>query len=522
MDVKTLPELAEKSLERLGERMDMVFEDRDYTNLEFLDLARRLQGGLEQIGLKKNDSVVMCMINDPMVIPVFQGIFRCGAIAVPVMFSLTVLELRYIFSDCQTKGIITDEFSLDKVREAARGLDHIKWIVVRSDRHHPEPGIPEYRLETLFESPPQNGFVNASSHDTTLVLYTAGTTGKPKGVVLSHQNLIHTAKASTLSQELHRLKQPRIAINALPLSHVFGVGVMNRSYLTPEHLADSFAVQMTWFDTEQFLSLIQQHQATFIAVVPTMLAKIINHPKVTEYDLSTLTEVDCGAAPLPVEQAQAFAKLAGIDRIREIYGCTECMGLGTANQLSDPYIPGSAGKVYSGMELKIFNKHDEPLLPEIRGEVVLRGPSVMKGYLNRPQETEAALRNEWLHTGDIGYLDADGNLFIVGRKKDMIIRGGENIYPSELEGIIFQHPAVAEAAVVGLPDPVYGERIAAFIVPKHGTKVSEQEIIDLVKAQTCSFKIPSRVILVESIPKSRVGKILKRELRDKEVDKMVT
>jgi long-chain acyl-CoA synthetase len=246
--------------------------------------------------------------------------------------------------------------------------------------------------------------------------------------------------------------------------------------------------------------------------VPTMLALILHHPKVEQFDLSSLEEVVCGAAPLPVEVARAFQERYGC-RVREIYGQTESTGLGSANRLSDPYRPGSAGRAYCNTEIAIVDDDDRLLPPGERGEIALRGPTVMKGYHNRPEETARTLRGGWLHTGDVGYLDEEGFLFIVDRKKDLIIRGGENIYPAELEDILYQHPAVAEAAVVGEPDEIYGESVVAFVVATAGSEPSEADIVSFVRQRTSSFKAPSKVWFLDALPKSGVGKILRRELR---------
>ena len=271
-------------------------------------------------------------------------------------------------------------------------------------------------------------------------------------------------------------------------------------------------IQMAWFDTEPYMQLIQKHQCTTMPAVPTMLALILNHPKVDEYDLSSLKEVVCGASPLPEEIAKTFQNRYDC-RIREIYGLTENAGLGSANRRSKPYKPGSAGFPYHNVALQIFDEKDTPLPAGKKGEIVMQGPSVMKGYYNLPDKTDDALRGGWLHTGDIGYLDEEGYLFVSDRVKDMIIRGGENIYPAELEDMIYRFPGVAEAAIVGAPDPVYGENIIAFVVAGPGVTLSEEEIIAFMKTQTSSFKVPKKIILSDGLPKSPIGKILKRELR---------
>lgn len=509
-----LAQLAEHSAARLGERMTLVFDEERFTNWQLLDRARRLQGGLADLGLGRGRVAILCLANHPLVYPVFQGIFRTGGAAVPVMPQLAIPEIRYIVSDTGALGVVTDTAGLPKVRQAVQGLPHVHWIVVRGGADVPAGSPPEHRLETLLGGSPRTALPAIDEQDVALMLYTSGTTGKPKGVMLTHANLLASAEAGNEAAELDRWQTRRISVSAMPMAHIFGVGVMNSGYLVPERLADGYGVQMAWFEPDRFMQLIQEHRCNVIPAVPTMLALILNHPKVSQYDLSSLDEVVCGAAPLPVALARAFSERFGC-RIREIYGLTESTGLGSANRLSEPYRPGSAGRAYFNTEVRVVGDDDQPVPTGERGEVVLRGPSIMRGYHNRPEETAAALRGGWLHTGDIGYLDSDGHLYIVDRKKDLIIRGGENIYPAELESILYEHPGVAEAAVVGMPDLVYGENVIAYVVAREEGCVSEQELTDHVRAHTSPFKVPSRICFLDALPKSGVGKILRRELREK-------
>ncbi|HVS14066.1 MAG TPA: AMP-binding protein [Thermoanaerobaculia bacterium] len=508
-----LAQLAERAAERHGERRNLVFEGRVHTNLQSLDLARRLHHAFAERGVGPGKIVALCMINDPMVYPTFQGIFRTGGAAVPVMFQLAVPELRFVLQDTGACGVVTDLHNLEKVRKAVDGLDQVEWVAVLGGRSRRSSRPPEVALETLLAGDPETRLPVIPEEQPALLLYTSGTTGKPKGAVLTHANLVASAEAAQEAAEVDGLETPRITVSAMPMAHIFGVGVMNSGYLLPPRLADSYVVQMTWFEPERFMRLVQEHRANQIPAVPTMLALILNHPKARRYDLSSIEEVVCGAAPLPVELARAFMKRCGC-RVREIYGMTESAGLGSANRRSDPYRPGSAGRPYHNTEVAIFDAEDRPLGPGERGEIVLRGPSVMKEYLNRPAETAEALRGGWLHTGDVGYLDKDGFLYVVDRKKDMILRGGENIYPAELESILYQHPAVAEAAVVGAPDPVYGERVVAFVAVREDRQATAEELIAFVSERTSPYKAPSAIHFVEALPKSGVGKILRRELRE--------
>jgi long-chain acyl-CoA synthetase len=446
------------------------------------------------------------------VYPVFLGVFRPGAGAVPVMYQLAAPELRFVLADTEAHGVVTDTANLPKVREAVAGLDHVEWIAVRGGTSDASARPREIALEELLASPPQGELPDIAPNDLALLLYTSGTTGKPKGAMLSHANLIASAEGSAAAGELEKQEKPRVSISAMPMAHIFGVGVMNGGYLLPERLAGGYMVQMSWFEPEQMLRLIAEHRCAVMPAVPTMLAILLDHPAASRYDLSSLEEVVCGAAPLPVELAKAFMARFRC-RVREIYGMTESTGLGSANRPSEPYRPGSAGRPYPNVELRIVGDDDQPLAVGDRGEVVLRGPSVMQGYWRRPDATADALRGGWLHTGDVGYLDDEGFLFLVDRKKDMIIRGGENIYPAEIEALLYEHPGVGEAAVVGVPDAVYGESVVAYVVRRAAAELSEEELRRFCVERTSKFKAPSRFYFLDALPKSGVGKILRRELR---------
>lgn len=506
--------LAEEAFERLGERMTLDFEGVQVTNAESMDQSRRLQRAFEGMGMKRGEIAVLCMINHPLIYPVFGGIFRTGATAVPVMFMLQAPELRFVIQDTRASWVFTDPMNLPKVHEAIKGLDHVKKIVVLQGKDNPEANPPEFSLENLLKNDPQETIPNIDAdEDVALMLYTSGTTGKPKGVMLTHSNLLAQAHASNDASEFHLWDEPRIALSPMPMAHIYGVGVMTGGYLTPKELADGYLVQMQWFEPNKLMQLADKHRCNMLASVPTMLTMILNHPKVDDYDLTCFKEAVCGAAPLPVEVAEAFMKKFDC-RVREIYGMTENAGIATANRLSDPYRPGSAGKPYCNVEIKIFDDDDNEVPVGERGEVVTRGATTMKGYHNRPEATEETMRGGWLHTGDIGYMDEEGWLFIVDRKKDMIIKGGENIYPAELEDVLYTHPQVAEAAIVGVPHPTYGESVSAFVVPVKDAELTEQDIIGFMANEVTKFKLPSRVHFKEALPKVGIGKILRRELRE--------
>ncbi|HEY4313386.1 MAG TPA: AMP-binding protein [Pirellulales bacterium] len=515
MTIENLAELAEASAARLGERCCYEIDGEHFTYVQLLDRGQRLQAAFAELGLERGARAIVLMMNHALVYPVFQGIFRCGATAVPVMPQAAPAELRYVLADTQAQFVITDADRLATVREAAAGLPHVRQILVQGGVDNPQATPPEVNLDALLDFDPSAALPKIGHGDGAVMLYSSGTTGRPKGVLLSHGNLLASAEAVVEAAELPQWKWPRTTLSAMPIAHIFGVAIMHDLLMTPDYLADQTRlIQLRWFEPESFMALIHKHRATATAAVPTILAVLLHHPKAKDYDLSSLVEVVCGGAPLPVELAQAFMRRYPA-RIREVYGLTEGTGLGTANRRTEAYRPGSAGRAYFNTELKILDDADESLPAGKRGEICLRGPIVMQGYHNRPDETEQVLRGGWLHTGDVGYLDDDGYLFVVDRKKDMIIRGGENIYPAELEAVLHEHPAVAEAAVVGVPDAVYGENVVAFVVSKPGATVSETEVVEHVCRHVARFKAPTHVHFLHALPKSNIGKILRRVLREK-------
>ena len=513
-EIENLAALAEDSAERLGERKSLLFGGEFITNHTVLERARRLNTAFSELGLKKDKIAAMCMINDPVVNSVFGGIFRTGGTAVPVMFQLTVPELRYIISHTEAHCVITDSTLIEKIREAVEGLDHIQWIAVRGGEDRPEATPREYNLDTLMESDEALTLPNIVASDVAMLLYTSGTTGRPKGVMLTHANLIASARGAQDAAELHLRPHPMITLTAMPMAHIFGVGVMNGGYIMPKEFDPGYTIQEVWFDAGNFLRIIEEHKVTDLPAVPTMLALMLAHEDIETRDITSIVKASVGAAPVPNEVAEEFARRSQC-RVTQIYGMTENTGLGSAARISHDFRPGSAGLPYCNVELKIFDDDDKELPTGEAGEIVTRGETTMKGYLKDPEATAEAMRGGWLHTGDIGYLDEDGYLFVVDRKKDMIIKGGENIFPAEIENVLYKHPDVDEAAVIGVPHDLYGEDVIAFVVTKASSDLSEEDLIAHAKTEVPNFKAPSRIHFVEEIPKSGVGKILRRELRDR-------
>ncbi len=496
--------LGEQHLERVGEVVSMVFEGREITNVETREKSARFANALSGLGIETDDVVAVSMSNCPEVFEAFGGIYAIGGTALPILFVLSADECRYILEDSEAVAVVTDSILLAKMLEAAEGLENLRQIIVVGGEDS-ERTLSYERL--LAESSPEFEMVDRDADDVAILMYTSGTTGKPKGVMLTHENLITAAESAYLANEVTRAP---ITLVCLPMAHIYGVGAMNSGNFC--EFPEGKAILMRWFDPEECLRLIEKYRVNFFPAVPTMYSMILNHPNANAYDTSSLDDCIAGASPLPLELRREFMARFGCG-MRQLYGMTETAGMGAVLRPSQEWRDGSTGKAYPNMELAIFDEDDKPLPPRQVGEIVIRGPQVMKGYFKRPQETKEALRGGWMHSGDIGYLDEDGYLYITDRLKDIIIKGGENIMPMQIEEVIYTHPAVAEAAVIGIPDKTYGEDIVAYVALKLGAEASAGEILEFCRERLPAFKQPREVRLLETLPKSSIGKILKRELR---------
>jgi len=496
--------LGEQHLARVGETVTMIFEDREITNVEVRENSGRLGNALRGLGIGEDDVVAVTMSNCPQVFETFGAIYAIGGTALPILFVLSADECRFILEDSGAVAVVTDIILLAKILEATEGLADLRHIIVVGG----EDGERTLSYERLLaESSPELEIVDRDPDDVAILMYTSGTTGKPKGVMLTHENLITGAESAYFANEVTK---PQTTLVCLPMAHIYGVGAMNAGNYS--EIPETKAILMRWYDPEECLRLIEKYKVNFFPAVPTMYSLILNHPDVDKYDTSSLEDCIAGAAPLPLELRRDF--MAKFDcGMRQLYGLTESAGMGAILRPSQEWRDGAIGKAYPNMEMTIFDEDDNPLPSGEIGEIVIRGPQVMKGYHNRPEETEETLRGGWLHTGDIGYLDEDGYLFITDRKKDIIIKGGENIMPMQIEEVIYGHPAVAEAAVIGIPDSTYGEEIVAYVALKLGAEATPEELLEFCRKNLPTFKQPREVRILETLPKSSIGKILKRELR---------
>lgn len=529
-----LGRLIEDNAARFGEYDFLHFEGKWYTNVEINRLANRLGNALKGLGVAKGDRVGVQLLNCPQLIQSFFAVFKIGATLLPINPALRAEELAYIYQDAGIKALISSPDGMDRIRQARGEAPTLKNVILIGQAT-PDDAISFDRI--VKPASEELAMEETENDDVAVILYTAGTTGRPKGVMLTHYNWYthisgyyelvlldtwgETVKGTTpqpaarkekgikKEAEVFGINRNRISLITLPLFHGYGVFAVNLEFLTGGKL-----VVLARWDAKEAMKAIQQFKVTEFRGVPTMYIQLLNHPDAGEYDLSSLKTCICGSAPMPLEVARRWKERYGID-IWEGYGLTEATAVNCGNIAGKrPPKYGSIGKCYQKCNtIKIFDQDDQELPAGQIGEIVIKGPGVMKGYWNKPEETAKVVRNGWLHTGDIGYKDEDGYIYLTERKKDLIIRGGENVYPKEVEDVLHRHPQVLEAGVIGVPDAVYGEEVKAFVVLKTAGSACEAELIDFCKQHLPTYKRPKSIQLMESLPKSALGKILRRELR---------
>ncbi|HZE17445.1 MAG TPA: long-chain fatty acid--CoA ligase, partial [Mycobacterium sp.] len=360
--------------------------------------------------------------------------------------------------------------------------------------------------QLLAAAPGEPEDVEREESDTAVILYTSGTTGTPKGAELTHANMLDNCYYG--GTELVDVSEQDVILGALPLFHSFG----QTCCLNTSVRAGACLTLMPRFDPDKALQIIQRDQVTTFDGVPTMYHAMLNHPERDRYDTSSLRLCVSGGDAMPVEVMRGFEEAFGC-MILEGYGLSETSPVASFNQRDRERKPGSIGTPIRGVEMKVVDEHGNELPIGEVGEIVIRGHNVMKGYLNRPDATREVLKDGWLRTGDLARRDADGYFFIVDRKKDMIIRGGYNVYPREIEEVLYEHPAVLQAAVVGIPDEAMGQEVGAAVVLRPGAHTSAEELHDFAKERVAAYKYPRRIWFTEQLPIGTTGKILKREVR---------
>lgn len=493
--------LSDDNIQRFGEYEALAFEGRRITNMDQHRAASRVAHALVRLGVQPGDRVVVMLPNCPQVMQSYGGILRVGAVIVPVIFLLGEAEVAHIVADSEARVVITSSDMVGKIEKQIGVLPNLRHVLLVSGGG--QSGLRSFEEETDGESDRFEA-VPRGDGDLAVILYTSGTTGTPKGVALSHANLESNARASATLFELDR---ERWGVGVLPLSHSYGLTVMNAG-----HILGTRSALLRWFNPEEVLRTIQEFRAEAMSGVPTMFVYLLNYPGASAYDTSTMRVWGSGAAPLPVEVVEPFEHRFG-GKLLEGYGLTEASPVVAAHRLSGVRKLGSVGQPIPGVTVSIRDDDDRALPVDEVGEVCVQGPNVMVGYYRNPEETAKTIRGGWLRTGDMGRLDADNYLYIVERKKDLIIRGGFNIYPRDVEEALYAFPGVAEAAVIGLPDTLMGEEVVAFVVLKPGQAATADEVAGFCQARLAKYKCPKEIRFVDALPKSPVGKILRKELR---------
>ncbi|MBC7253635.1 MAG: long-chain-fatty-acid--CoA ligase [Actinobacteria bacterium] len=498
-----LTDLFDRELLRHPEYVLLNFEDRAYTNLEIYREICRMGRALLQLGMQPGDVLLVHMENVPQFTHLLGACAKTGVVFCPTMFLISADELSWIAEHSEASYLVTTPNLLDKVRLACPRLVERGKVILCEDKAE---GL--LSLEELTAEQPETLETNPdlSDDDVAAILYTSGTTGRPKGVMLTHRNLGSNAYSVV---ETNKVTPDEVSLSALPLAHSYGLTVS----LLPG-IRGLSCVLMRWFDAEEVFRHTERYHIRTMTGVPAMFIQLLNHPRAPRYNVRSWKRLQSGAAPLPEDILLAFKEKFGV-YIYEGYGLTEASPVVSCQRPDIPLKPGSVGPPIQGVEVSIRDDFERELPPGSPGEICVRGPNVMKGYFKEPAESERALRGGWLHTGDIGYLDEDGYLYIVERKKDLIITGGFNLYPSEVEQVLERHPAVREAAVVGEPDPVRGEVVHAFVVLQPDRAVTESELVEFTRNHLVYYKVPHRVTFLQDLPRTILGKPSRKELRER-------
>src|SRR5829696_633379 len=483
----------------------MHFADRTFSYAQVEEMSGRVAASLLELGLRPGQVVAVQLPNVPQFLFAYLGIIEAGLVMMPLNPLLRATEIAYHLSDSDAALLITfDAYSAEAI-EAARQVGGIPAYVVTSGEGPLPDGTRSF--DELYRSEGSTEIAATNADDTAVLLYTSGTTGRPKGAELTHFQMF---MACTVGGETFGYRPDDVALTVLPLFHVFGLS----STLNVAIRYGGSVVLVPRFEPAAVLDALERWRCTVICGVPTMYVALL-HADTSGRDLSALRVGVSGGASIPGEVIRGFEeKFPGVV-ILEGYGLSETVAVATFNRSAEERRVLSIGKPLWGVDIRIVDDEDRELPPgpEHVGEIVMRGHNVMKGYHQNPAATAEAMRGGWFHTGDLAYRDADGFLFIVDRKKDLVIRGGFNVYPREVEEVLYQHAAVAEAAVVGRPDERLGEEVVAYVTVRSGASAEPAELIEFCKQRLAAYKYPRAVQILDDLPRNATGKVLKSELR---------
>jgi long-chain acyl-CoA synthetase len=502
-----------ETADRYPERTALIFIGDRVTYREMMENIDRTAAAFAAMGLKKGDRVALMLPNCFAYVYSYFAAMRLGLVVVQVNPLLTARELSFIVRDSKTSALIVVDAMFPVVEQAMLDQDIKNLIVVPLTGEKIAPGARLFD-EILEQHEPNPPDVSINPEEDLAVLqYTGGTTGFPKGAMLTHYNLVaNTEMTMEMLREWKKKfdeNEELLSMGLLPFFHSYGMTCcLNTGLNIPAGI-----ILVPQFNADLILFLIKQYKPVLFPGVPSAFIALMNHPEMQNYGLDSIDVCISGAAPMPVEVIEQFEHKTG-SSILEGYGLSEASPITHSNPFIGVRKPGSIGMPLPNTDCKIVDPDtgEREMPAGMEGELIIKGPQVMKGYWNRPDETARTLRKGWLYTGDIARMDEDGYFYIVDRKKDMIIYGGYKIYPREVEEVLYEHPKVAEAICIGIPDKFFGEVVKAFVVLKEGAEATPEEIIDFCRARLVKYKVPRQVEFRTDLPKSMVGKILRKDL----------
>jgi acyl-CoA synthetase (AMP-forming)/AMP-acid ligase II len=493
----------------------LAFEGRRWTFRQLNERVNRLANALLRMGISEGEHIGLFSTSSDQCVEVLFAVAKAGGVLVPFNYRLKEGEARALFDHSE----VTTLFFCDRYWELIKSLrPHLATVKRFICFERGSEAFLSYEQIICAEDieEPQ---IRAGNEDIALILYTSGTTGFPKGVMLSHKHMVFRIR--TRDMDIFKLSEGGVSLLTLPLYHTGGIQGVLKNVNRP-----MTQVIMKQFDTRAFLETVSRERIQVCTLVPTMIKRIIDFPGRDRYDLSSLKQIRYGTAPMSPELLMKAMEVFPHCSFTQGYGMTE--GSATTLSVEDHDLEGppeirqkklerlrSVGRAIKDVKIKVIDEGEEQLPPREVGKIMIKGPSVLTGYWKDQAATRKAIKDGWLDTGDLGFLDEEGYLYIAGREKDIIIRGGENIAPLEIEAVIESHSKVSEAAVIGVPDQEWGEVVRAVVVPREGAEISEKEIIAFCDQRLASYKRPASVIFIEALPKSPIGKVLKRVLKER-------
>ncbi|MBM7587575.1 long-chain acyl-CoA synthetase [Bacillus pakistanensis] len=481
-----------------------TFLNQSITYAELDRMVDCVASGLSSAGIRKGDKIALVLGNCPEFITAYYGILRAGAVVVPINPVYTTGEISYILSNSQARAVITHASLEATILPLREKLEHLKMVIYTDSIKS------EWTWERLIQKTEDNfesAFVDED--ELAVILYTSGTTGKPKGAMLSHRNMASNAAAISLLGEV--TEEDRM-IAVLPVFHVFCISVCINVPIT----CGATIVMVPKFSPAEVFNTIRREKATLLAGVPTMFSYMLQVPEAEAEDFSSIRACFSGGASIPVELLQRFEEKFNVP-ILEGYGLSETAPVTAFNPLRGTRRPGSVGIDLPDVKNKVVDSNGIEVPRGEIGELIVKGPNVMMGYLGMPEATFDALKDGWFYTGDLARMDEEGYIYIVDRKKDMILVGGYNVYPREVEEVLYQHPAIVETAVIGIPDKEYGEIVKAFVVSTNES-ITMDDILHFCQDKLAKYKRPKKVEFMKELPKNSTGKILRRALRVEQVE----